>query len=55
LFKAFPISSPEDEHGHGHDGEEDKNIGFLGVDAPERHYLVDGNDRNGQVKVFGVL
>jgi len=49
LLKTFPVSPPKNEHGHGHYGKKDKNIGILGVDAPQGGNLIKGYGRYGQV------
>ncbi len=49
LFKAFPISSSENEHGNGNHCKEDKNVGILWIYAPKCNNLINGNDRYGQV------
>lgn len=54
LFKTLPVSSSENEHGNGHHGKEDKNVGFLWVHTPKCGYLINGNGSYGQVKVFCV-
>lgn len=54
LFKALPISSSKNEHGYGHHRKKDKNISIFWINTPKRGYLINGNGRYGQIKVFRV-